>query len=214
MSAEFFSGAGGGLISGGIDAGMTGVSYGLNAKAASKAHDRSKNMMTRGPTYNMIGLKAAGLNPILAATGGALGGGAMAKTPQAAPASTYTGGAKNLLQAAQRKLLTSQTQAAQALTMKTGHEAALAKANATLQDLRIPEAMWQRDFANSDAGRKNFLRKRIQDATPDQWQSIILKEVMGMIERFSNRPPKGKTWVDEVKDYNYFPDRPTQTRQD
>lgn len=43
------------------------ISYGLNSAAASRAHDRQKNMITRMPDY----LRAAGINPIYAYSPGA-----------------------------------------------------------------------------------------------------------------------------------------------
>jgi hypothetical protein len=45
------------------------INYGFNAMAASKAHDRQKNLMTRGPGYVMTGLRAAGINPLAAFMG-------------------------------------------------------------------------------------------------------------------------------------------------
>lgn len=76
-----------GAVSGGI--GQL-IGYGLNAMAASKAHDRSKNMITRGPTYAREGLLKAGINPILAA--GAIGPG-VAKAPQASGVGSSGGNA-------------------------------------------------------------------------------------------------------------------------
>jgi len=59
-------------LSAGFDYIGQGIGYGLGQAASAKAYDRSKNMMTRGPTYQMEGFRNAGLNPILAA--GKLGG--------------------------------------------------------------------------------------------------------------------------------------------
>ena len=50
----------------GLDYADMGVQYGFNAMAASKSHDRQKNMITRMPAY----LRSAGINPIMAARGG------------------------------------------------------------------------------------------------------------------------------------------------
>ena len=71
--------AGGGLIS-------QGISYGLNAKAASTAWDRQKNWATRSATYQRINLENAGYNPIMAIAGGNNLGGTQNRAPQASPA--------------------------------------------------------------------------------------------------------------------------------
>lgn len=62
---------------GGAAAGQAGFAaldmwqrFGQSQVTASKAYDRQKNLMTRGPTYIMKGLRDAGINPIIAAGGG------------------------------------------------------------------------------------------------------------------------------------------------
>lgn len=47
----------------GLDIAGMGIQYGLNAAAASKAHDRQKNWATRKYLYELIALKEAGINP-------------------------------------------------------------------------------------------------------------------------------------------------------
>lgn len=81
-AAGVASGIGGSLANTALSAGL---SFGLNAMSTSKAHDRQKNMMTRGPSYIMQGLRDAGINPILAAGSSGFGG-ATAKVPQAGSA--------------------------------------------------------------------------------------------------------------------------------
>lgn len=83
------------------------VNYGFGAMAASKAYDRSKNMITRGPTYQRIGLKAGGYNPILALTGGRM------PTAPGVQQGRTQGGQFFPNQVSQRGLIAAQTRAAQ-----------------------------------------------------------------------------------------------------
>lgn len=83
------------------------TSYGMNAIAASKAWDRYKNSITRGPTYTAIGLEDAGINRILAA-----GGGIGAQVGQGMLARGATGGGpkRNIVSdLLQQQLMRSQT---------------------------------------------------------------------------------------------------------
>lgn len=51
------------------------ISYGFGRKAANDQWDRQKDAWVKGPSYQVMGLRRAGLNPILAAKGGLGGGG-------------------------------------------------------------------------------------------------------------------------------------------
>lgn len=73
------------------------ISYGLNAAAASKAHDRSKNMITRMPDY----LRIAGINPMVAY--GGKGGVPNAGVPMAAPAQMGQGASSSISTALESK---------------------------------------------------------------------------------------------------------------
>lgn len=70
-----------------------GISYGFNAKAASTAHDRNKNMITRRWLYEQIALREAKINPgyIFANTRGAAGQAGSMKAPQAGPSQGIAG---------------------------------------------------------------------------------------------------------------------------
>lgn len=155
-----------------------GFGYGLNSLAASKAHDRTKNLMTRGPLYETIGLRAAGLNPILAATGGWKG--ASHAGQMAAPAQTHGKGIANLLAAKQGQLLDAQTNAAAAAAMKQTHEGQLAEVKTILDQLRIPEAQWHALWNMTDAGRENLRQGRIHAVNPDDPLAMILKDLKAM----------------------------------
>ena len=78
---EVAAGAAGGAALGGIG---QAIGYGLNAMAASKAHDRNKNMLTRRHQYERIALREADINEayMFARPGG--GTPAPMRAPQAA----------------------------------------------------------------------------------------------------------------------------------
>lgn len=80
--SSFWSGAGGGIIGGLAGLIGTGLTTGLSVAESRRAWDKQKDWATRGPTYQMQGLRAAGLNPILAA-GGGLGGASASSIAQA-----------------------------------------------------------------------------------------------------------------------------------
>jgi len=61
------SAAAGAGMAAGLGASSRWESFGYGQMAASRAWDKWKDSLTRGPEYRMIGLRSAGLNPILAA---------------------------------------------------------------------------------------------------------------------------------------------------
>lgn len=77
------------------------IGFGVSSALASEDWDRWKNSLTRGPLYRMQGLRAAGLNPILAASAG-IGAGAPT-VPTAKPTSGGSPGGNPALAVAQIK---------------------------------------------------------------------------------------------------------------
>ncbi len=129
----------------------TGISAGINAAAASKAHDRQKNMMTRGPTYMMQGLRDAGINPILAAGSAGLGGSA-AKISQAHAAR----GSDSIMQGA---LAGSTIRLQEAGTAKALAERDIIAAGQ-------PAANWWAKFSGTPAGERLMEMDRVNRALP------------------------------------------------
>lgn len=123
-------------VAGGVSAAADfGISYGLNAKAASKAHDRSKNFATRHWQYEQIALKEAGINPgyIFAGKGGGPTGSAkMASQAHAAKGGGFAAAAE----AAARIGLT------QAQTEKTKAESIIIERNIPVATLQAQLAAW------------------------------------------------------------------------
>ncbi len=140
-------GAAGGLLN-------TAISAGINAAAASKAHDRQKNMMTRGPTYIMQGLRDAGINPILAAGSAGLGGSA-AKVSQAHAARGTDSAMQGALAGSQIRL----------------QDAATAKAIAEKDIIqsRQPFENWKAQFYASDEGQRLIKTSLENEALPKTW---------------------------------------------
>lgn len=107
-----------------------GINYGLNAASASKAHDRSKNMITRRWQYELIALREAGINPAyLFAKGG--GPPPPMRAPQQAASNAQPGPPQAALVGAQMRNLESQTAANVALAGK--HRADAGRSNAAAE---------------------------------------------------------------------------------
>lgn len=171
--------AGGGILSGLI-------SHGLNAQAASKAHDRSKNMITRKWLYEQIALKEAGINPgyIFANAKGAAQGGSQ-RAQMASPAQMGKGGDPNFL--LQSRLINANTQAqkANAAQALTGSELNLASAErqraaATLDLARAENTKSQgveltamAKFWASPEGQEVLRQLIKQKQVPDNWVSAL-----------------------------------------
>lgn len=111
-----------------------GISHHFGQKSAAQAWDKWKDSLTRGPKYRMIGLRNAGLNPVLAA------GNPSSPLAFNAMGATGPGSAPPLLDVAkqqrgthERKLLDAQT-ATQRQVLNTG-KAQEARERATIQNL-------------------------------------------------------------------------------
>lgn len=166
-----------------LDYGGMGLSYGLGQSASSRAHDRTKNLMTRGPTYKMIGLREAGLNPILAA-GGALGvggsGGGVSQAPVVASGgATPAVGSANVRNAIQNRLARAQTEQIIQQARKTG-------VDATLGELGIPEAMAKAEYLMTPEGIETVRRTLRTQSDPNDPLMLILKRMLGEFEDGTN----------------------------
>lgn len=168
MAASLFAGMG--AQSGGDMMSQTASFLG-NKAAAGEAYDRWKNMQTRGPGYMMQGLRAAGINPILAA-GGGIKAGASGRPPQAAPAtSRHT----NVLAGAQMKLLQSQTSAADAVRDKTKSEQTLVDIRAALEATEMPRKKFLEQYFASPNGQLTLEMMQVNEALPNSFAGLAGK---------------------------------------
>lgn len=141
-----------------------GPSYGFNAMGASLAFDRQKKLIKRGPTWAMIGLRNAGLNPILAASGGLkIGGPGSAQMAHAAKNE-----ANAPLAAIQANMLSAQTSAADAAASHSNAQADIVRAGQ-------PRADYLRELYSSQKGRDLALREQINQALPNTAAGIATK---------------------------------------
>lgn len=153
--------------------GALGVQAAVNASQASKAWDRQKNLMTRGPSYTREGLLAAGINPILAA--GSIGPGT-ARPPQAA--------GTGMPNTAQAMAAVAQLRATQAQTRKTNAEGATIEAG-------LPRAINLRDFDLTPAGAMDASRSRVNASSPQTLQA-------GLIRLFNSFKDDGRSKLNEL----------------
>lgn len=153
--------AAGGIIGGGVN---SLISYGLNAMAASKAHDRSKNMMTRGYLYTQEGLEKAGLNRILA-VGGGISGGNLAGSAKMAHAASSGSSRNAVLDALSASNL-------EANTAKQTAEGRIADADALVAEENMRYRM-------SPVGMENYNRLRTNESLPDNIPGIVSKGIFG-----------------------------------
>lgn len=166
-----------------------GIGYGLNKAAAGIAWDRQKDWATRGPTYMMKGLRDAGLNPILAATGGFSPG--ASRAPQAAPAQDVV--KPNTLQGQQMRLLREQTNAAEASAQKSRNDAELSRIRGELESYDAPRRRFAYDYYSTEEGRETARAKEIHDSNPNTWPGAIIRELQKLRqsgrERNRTNPP-------------------------
>ncbi len=146
------------------------VTYGLNAMAASKAHDRSKNMMTRGYLYTQEGLEKAGLNRMLALGAQSLGGSAKA---QMAHAASPGKGSNPVLDALSAQNL-------EANTAKQSAEGRVAASNAVIADLNAK-------FRASPEGMAIYSRQLTTDSEPKTLPQVGSKFLTNALEAWKNR---------------------------
>ncbi|AXL15598.1 DNA pilot protein [Microviridae sp.] len=165
MSAGFWTGAGGGLVGGGLGLIGQGISAGISQANASKSWDRQKNLITRGPTYQMTGLRAAGLNPILAVKniGNVSGQVQMARAPDfggamAQGASAATSALKNPEEIRLRGKQADAASASEALTRGAANVAGEEAKNKRAQNLLIKaQAARELEAARAQAHQADIL---------------------------------------------------------
>lgn len=161
-----------------LSAGMIGQAFGfgLNAASASKAWDRQKNMLTRGPTYMMQGLAKAGINPILAATQLRMPSASMA--PQAGNPSNPAKGSR--LDALQAALLREQTNTQ--LMMQANNAAQANKLGVETDRLLSEKPKWKKlyDFWASDEGTDITRMGAVTGALPNDIGAMAAKGLYDM----------------------------------
>lgn len=173
------------------------ISHGLNARAASTAWDRQKNLLTRGPGLAMQGLRDAGINPILAANSvGQLMGGARAPSSSSGTGSSVASiadaGGKLSKVGSERELVRQQTATSAAAerredATKKQLDATESKTNAerALVESQIPQAAAVAELHSTPVGRTAVqaaeLNRLATSAAPNI-QSVIGGAAIGTAE--------------------------------
>jgi hypothetical protein len=171
-----------GGLSGLGDYGSQAFSFGLNEISAGRAYQRQKNLARftalHGPRMQVEGLRRAGLNPILAATGGWRGS-AVPSAPQAAPSQSHKTSAARMEAATRRGLMLAQLQAMKASAAKDMATAGAQDAQA--ERTRAESAVVQPRLAidQSDLARREKLTTA-QVRQVDQQAQKLEMEIMQM----------------------------------
>lgn len=181
------------MMGGGAGAGAAGFAaldmwqrFGQSQVTASKSYDRQKNMMTRGPTYMMQGLRNAGINPILAAGKGIAGG--SARAPQATSTGPGSFDSKAFLQGATKKLLASQTRASDSLALKNDADAMLSNIRAALEATDMPRQAWLQQFWASPEGQNINRILQINSTIPNTSAGVAAKGAANIFEGVKDLP--------------------------
>ena len=152
------AGFGGGVIDGfaGLPAAVAGqgISSLFSARAANQQFQRMKDATIRGPSWQVLGLKKAGLNPILAAQGGFRAGSGSVPMPHMAQQQVHGQG---------RSLLDAQKALSQAQAIKTYHEGAAASgvSKSRAYEAYMAEKEWQWYQRNPEAFERRMLMKTL-----------------------------------------------------
>lgn len=192
------------------DVAQMGIQSAFNAQAASKSWDRQKNLMTRGPTYQMQGLRDAGLNPILAAQGGFAKGGS---APQQSATGLPSGGAQRSLLSAQLGNIKEQTRAAGAQADINEAQARLARIAALIaEDPEVINAAKQQKINESipDNPTQAIIKEFEKFRRNNSFQDLVPTELLELRRLFNEvvnktRPNGGK----KEPDYNILLDDET-----
>jgi len=141
------------------------VSFGLGQASASKAWDRYKNSLTRGPSYAMTGYRKAGINPILVARGGKLGATSNFTTQGVGHKAGISQAAQGLrLQNAQIKLIEQQTATSAAQASDLEARARYTDSQNTDLQFAWPKKRVERDYYDSSLGGSlTQIRMTVQD---------------------------------------------------
>lgn len=172
MAAGAIAAAAAASAAGGASGGL--ISYGLNKLAATTSWDRQKNLLTRGPTYQMSGLRKAGLNPILAAGSSGIG----ARAPQAASASM--GMKMDPLTKAQHDLLRAQTSAQGAMQQKLAQEGWLAQVQMELAEMDKPKRAATAALFSTPKGAALVEAQELNTALPNTAAGLTTKIGLGL----------------------------------
>ena len=130
------------------------MGYGFGQAAVSRSWDKYKDSLTRGPSYAVQGLRAAGLNPILAVNrGGGLAGQSFSRVGDTRP----TSGVKNALTASLLKeqigLLREQQATQRAVQFREGAQGESLSYDALLKKYSVPEVENKFEYYKSEIGK-------------------------------------------------------------
>lgn len=142
------------------------MGFGLSAKSASIDWDRYKNSITRGMLYRMEGLDVAGLNPIMAVSGGLAAG--SPQLPKVGP--TRTGGSVG-----NPALQGAQIRAANAQAAQATNAAELLRVQGIGVGLDNVGKKGLADFLSTPAGIASIIRQEINKSLPDTWSGMAGK---------------------------------------
>lgn len=156
-AAGVAAGIGGDILTGGL---LTGLSYGLNAQAASKAHDRSKNWATRHWLYEQIALREAKISPgyIFSRAGAAQQRGGMPRSPQATSSPGSTGNPSRALALDQMENIRANTDLAQRTADQTDAKTADIRAETRGKQLDNMRKNWENNALNTPSGHRGLRR--------------------------------------------------------